>query len=260
MDDLRKYNSEGSQLRNLQYRILDILIEVDKICKRHHVRYWLAAGTLLGAVRHSGFIPWDDDIDIEIPREDYLKLVKYLEEELPDNMKLQTYKTDKYWLHLYAKVRDTNSYISEKTANREPRFQYKGVYIDIFPVESESRLFYWIGRILHGFLERSNLKYNRMYDWLSLGYFYLLKGLFSMFRIIDKVFASKKFYDVTYGVHFTNKHAKKYIYPLQQIIFEGHLFSAPQNPDGYLKELFHDYMRIPEEKNRRNHADKVELF
>lgn len=260
MEDLRKYNPEGSQLRNLQYRILDILIEVDKICRKHHIQYWLAAGTLLGAVRHGGFIPWDDDIDIEVPWSDYVRLVDYLQKELPDDMKVQTCDTDKYWLQTYAKVRDLNSHIVEKTIKSPSRYQYNGVYIDIFPVESESRLLYWTGRILHGYLDRSSLKNDSQYDWLIIGWFKALKGLFSVFRCIDKIFASKQYFDVTYGVHFTNRHAKQYIFPLQKITFENRQFLSPNNPDKYLKELFSDYMKIPEENNRKSHADYVELF
>ena len=74
--------------------MLDMVEEVDRICRKHHIKYFLIAGTLLGAIRHRGFIPWDDDIDIALFRDDYDKLERILPEELPSNMFMQTLATD----------------------------------------------------------------------------------------------------------------------------------------------------------------------
>lgn len=134
------YNPEGSALRNLQLRMLEILKSVDAICKKHNIPYWLSSGTLLGAVRHDGFIPWDDDIDIELLREDYLKLLDILPKELPEEYVLQTTDTDSGYVYLYAKVRDTNSYIEEKCVFNK-HFEYKGAFIDIFPLEPTYKIF-----------------------------------------------------------------------------------------------------------------------
>ena len=83
-EEFSKYNGEGTPLRMAQLRMLAILVEVDKICRKHNITYWLDYGTLLGAVRHKGFIPWDDDVDICVMRKDYDKLRKYLQQELPE--------------------------------------------------------------------------------------------------------------------------------------------------------------------------------
>lgn len=61
-----KYNPDGSLLRNAQLRMLEILIDFDRVCRKHDIKYWLSSGTLLGAVRHGGFIPWDDDLDVDL--------------------------------------------------------------------------------------------------------------------------------------------------------------------------------------------------
>ena len=82
----QRFNPDGSLLRRQQMRMLEILLEVDKICKKHHIEYWLSSGTLIGAIRHKGFIPWDDDIDINITRENYNKLKTCI---LRDDSKLQ---------------------------------------------------------------------------------------------------------------------------------------------------------------------------
>ena len=90
-----KYNPDGSILRQHQLKMLDILIIIDRICKKHGIKYWISDGTLLGAVRHGGFIPWDDDLDIQMMRKDFKHFIKIISEELPENLALQTHKTDK---------------------------------------------------------------------------------------------------------------------------------------------------------------------
>ena len=74
MEDLSYFNPEGSILRKHQMKMVDILCVIDKICKKHKINYWLSSGTLLGAVRHQGFIPWDDDLDIAMPIDDFEQL------------------------------------------------------------------------------------------------------------------------------------------------------------------------------------------
>src|SRR4028118_1460533 len=89
MEDLSHYNPEGSVLRRAQMRMVEILDGFDGICKKHNIDYWLVWGTLLGARRHGGFIPWDDDLDVAVLQSDYKKLLTILEKELPKNLKLQ---------------------------------------------------------------------------------------------------------------------------------------------------------------------------
>lgn len=108
---------------------IDLLLQFDKVCKKHGLRYWLAGGTLLGAIRHQGFIPWDDDIDVFMPRADYEKLMG-LASEFEEPYFLQTPFTDPGYFFGFLKLRNTNStYIS-------PMFVYQGIHqgipIDIF--------------------------------------------------------------------------------------------------------------------------------
>ena len=84
-----RFNPEGSDLRRMQHRMTEMLRVIDGICRRHGLRYWLCSGTLLGAVRHEGYIPWDDDLDIEMMRPDYDRLMEILPRELPKDMVLQ---------------------------------------------------------------------------------------------------------------------------------------------------------------------------
>src|SRR5690554_1871247 len=111
MEEFSKYNGEGTTLRKAQLRLLEMLIQVDRICKKHNIRYWLDGGWALGAVRHGGFIPWDDDVDIALLRDDYLKLISILPDELPDMYALQNRETEPKFHMLYSRIVDKNSFV-----------------------------------------------------------------------------------------------------------------------------------------------------
>ena len=99
-------------LRNAQLKMVEILEAIDNICQKHDIKYWLCYGTLLGAVRHKGFIPWDDDCDICMMREDYEKFSKYAN-ELPSNLFLQTNETDSNYSKKIIKIRMNNTKLVE---------------------------------------------------------------------------------------------------------------------------------------------------
>ena len=111
MEDFSRYNGEGTQLRKAQLRMLEILKAVDAICRKHQIDYWLDAGTLLGAVRHKGFIPWDDDIDIAIRREDYPRMREILQQELPENLVFVDWTTDKNFFDACGRVKMRSTHI-----------------------------------------------------------------------------------------------------------------------------------------------------
>ena len=120
-------------LREVQLRMLDILLEVKRLCNKHDIRYWLDFGTLLGAVRHAGFIPWDDDLDVCVLEDDFERFLRVCSEELPDWLVLQTEKTEKdsgMGAGL-VKIRDKNSlYIHDFDSFRSD--YSKGIFIDVF--------------------------------------------------------------------------------------------------------------------------------
>ena len=117
-----EYNPDGSILRRQQMKMLDILLHVDRVCKEHNINYWLSSGTLLGAVRHGGFIPWDDDLDIEMLREDFLRFKSVFKDT--ESYIIQTHENDLHYIMPYVKVRDTQSIIEEHSGGEN--FKYKG--------------------------------------------------------------------------------------------------------------------------------------
>lgn len=253
----QEYNPEGSELRRLQMRMLDILIAIDVICRRHNISYWIEGGTLLGAVRHGGFIPWDDDLDIALMRRDYIMLLKYLKEELPAPYKLQTHETDKNYYLGFAKVRDTNSEIKE-ISEYDEAYAYKGIYIDIFSVEPVYPFFSKISSYLT-YLVRSvaSHKCNAVSKSILLAFLFTLsKWVNTLFRLIGWI-KSPSFVACSYGTYFPWHCTEDVLFPLSEIDFENHRFKAPHQIDIYLRSVFGNYMELPEKSKRGKHIVHV---
>ena len=259
-----KYNPDGSELQTLQSGMLDILKVVARICDKHNLPYWISGGTLLGAIRHKGFIPWDDDIDIELMRDDYRKLLKVLPEELPENLYLQTPGEKGYRL-LFSKVRDRYSIVHNEEEDAA-QYKEKGYYIDIFP---EERTYEWLKNGVDFFYGRAFRRLKRGQPFLSLRYFYeysfslLLYPFGYSFASFARLLCSVTKPDNvlhSYGIGNSTNHHMSYMFPLSKVIFEGYEFSAPKDPDKYLTMQYGDYMKIPPEDKRETHFLKVEYL
>lgn len=256
-EDLSQYNAEGSELRKLQLKMLDILIIVTDICDKYNLPYWISGGTLLGAKRHGGFIPWDDDIDIELLRKDYKKLLKILPTELPEHLYLQTPKEKSYRLR-FSKVRDKNSTINSEEENMAS-YKYKGIFIDIF---SEEYSYKWLKNFVDFFYGRAFRRYKRGLPFSSFQYFYeysislFLLPIGHALKWIARgicTITSPKHVLHSYGIGNSTNHNGEYMFPLSCIQFEGKEFSAPKDVNLYLKTQYGDYMSIPPKENRPSH-------
>lgn len=259
MEDLSHYNPEGSTLRRAQLRMLEILKVVDAICEKHGIEYTLDGGTLLGAVRHGGFIPWDDDIDINVKREDLAKLRKILPRELPPHLVYQDYFTDPYYPTLIAKVREKDSYMYEEPCT--DRLKEKGIFIDIIPIEEipnlkwKAKLDYWYGHCLRGIHHYADTK-DTILSWIVFPFAWTLTVLTrftNRFRKIDQLAH-------VYGWRAYNGFLKKDYYPIKRMSFEGFQVCVPNNPDAVLTALFGDYMQIPPKEKRVVHSSKIEFY
>lgn len=261
VEDLREYNPEGSELRNLQSKMFEILETVTSIADKHQIPYWLSGGTLLGAARHGGFIPWDDDIDIELLLPDYNRLLKVLQKELPADLYLQTPK-DKGYRLLFSKVRDRNSIVFEEDDAMDS-YSEKGIYIDIFP---EERSYKHLKNIVDFFYGRSyrRLKRGKPFKSVSYLYEYSLSLLLYPIGIFFRKFA-RTICEITqpdnilhsYGIGNSTNHHASYMFPLSSIVFEGKTFSAPGNTHNYLTKQYGDYMQVPPKEKRATHFLKV---
>lgn len=129
-----KCNFEISEKRKQIWNIeLELLFKLDEVCKKYNLRYWLDSGTLLGAIRHHGFIPWDDDIDLVMPRCDYDKLVKISKQEFTEPYYFQIINNDPNYAGIHAKIRNTNTTAIFKSWLFTDVNQ--GIFIDIFPLD-----------------------------------------------------------------------------------------------------------------------------
>ena len=264
-EDLSKINEEGTAVRAIQLRLLTILMEFDKICRKHNIQYWLAAGTLLGAVRHNGFIPWDDDIDLSVEYKDLKKLRRVLNKELPSQFVLQDYSADKnYYLKSILKIRDKKSFAPYDFYKS---FKEQGLFIDIIPVEKIPSMKF--KRFVFNFNKQPYLRHKE----LSLkGKSNNIKGLllapFSSMLLNFAHWYSKNSTTKTYGYnylfwldhYFKVEYDENVLFPLKEIEFEGMKCFVPNDSVKYLTIRYGDFMRIPPVENRQVHSNNIEVY
>ena len=253
---------EPGILRKAQLIMLDMLIEFDVLCKKHQLQYWLDSGTLLGAVRHQGFIPWDDDIDLSMPVEDYNKFLKISGSELSNDIFFQTSKTDKNFKFDYIKLRSNKASIVEFHEKDKQVKYHQGVFVDIFPMltieNTEDNKNYY----------DNMLKEIRSVSSVSL---HTPDGKDDPIKRADLVSSLKQKHQgwendkakIIYGGEMPDVAAWfdiTEVLPLTTMEFEGHLFSAPNNPDHYLDAIYSfNYRQTPPEDKRIIHAHSIDF-
>lgn len=253
-----RFNPDGSPLRRQQLVMLDMVKELDRICRKYDFPYFLYGGTLLGAVRHNGFIPWDDDLDVGLMRKDYQRLMKVLPGELPPHIILQTNETDKNYFYFFAKLRDTRSFLDEGAYDR--CFKYRGIFIDIFPFDKLQlplqRLklqSYAYTLYRNGNGSESALRKIRALTWFNRHI------SFPILRCLSRLTGGKTLtYD--FGIPFHIVYDEKDIFPLATHEFEGIRLSVPGNSHHMLQSQFGDYMRLPNLDHVEHHVEKLEFF
>lgn len=250
----------ADNLRACQLKQLSILKEVDRICRKHKLSYWLDGGTLLGAMRHGGFIPWDDDIDIGMTLEDMQAFMKVAPSELPDTLFLQTPESDPTSKEPIVKIRDLNSIYIEAGDTFSVEYQ-KGLYVDIFPfIDYPTVPRPWAKKLCKGIsVSYSILHAQHYYSLRSFAEFFyfgmkyaLFKGIWAMLCLVRPkgTYLSNILINNGYGI----MHRKDSVFPLSTITFEGKDFPAPGNVDAYLKDLYKNYMDIPPKEKQIVHA------
>ena len=248
---------------------LELLNEFVRICDKNKLTYFLVGGSLLGAVRHSGFIPWDDDIDVGMPRKDYDKFLKIVTKELKDDYFIRSVETNKDYYLPFAKIMKKNTLFVEEAKNNDNPETYgdKGIFIDIFPFEN-------VKKFGLGYKTRFALSYAIMDTiFYKLGSCELkdtkykpLTILFSIFskRRLTKIFHhivtkckddnSKYISVIGAGYGFRKEFMERSnVLPVKKITFENKKYNGMNNNDAYLSSLYGDYMKLPPKEKRINH-------
>jgi lipopolysaccharide cholinephosphotransferase len=251
-------------LREAQMVMFEILKEIDRICKKHQIRYWLDAGTLLGAVRHQGFIPWDDDLDIGMLREDYEKFLKVAPRELTDPYFLQTKENDPFPGSTYmSKVLYIHSFYWERWFKKNESFQ-QCLFVDIFPFDRYPSRRFLLFMELRNLLAKKKISYPRNSPgnlwWRFILLLTKVTFIFSLMKfskyLVDRnrsnLLNKPGYQYVSYSpmAPWKEPYLLSEIMELTTVTFEGQLFPAPGDWDHYLTKQHGDYMQLPPEGAR----------
>lgn len=257
---------DENQLRELQMVELELLKEFDRVCRKHNIRYSITGGTLLGAVRHGGFIPWDDDADISMLRSEYEKFIAVCDQELDSSrFYFQDIDRTKGYRWGYGKLRRKDSVFLREHQEHMPYEQ--GIFIDIFPRDGVpdsvimERLHHFRCFIIRKFL------------WSEVGRFAdkkrFMRCLYSVMRVISKPWIYRAYHRL---VEDSNKHTTKRVraltFPIphkgkgylrkwyesyEDIEFEGYPLMVESGYRDWLTYEFHDYMKLPPVEKRKCH-------
>ena len=264
--------STNEQIEGMKQIQVEILREFVSVCQRLQLRYYLIAGTLLGAVRHRGFIPWDDDIDVAMPRTDYEVFVQKGQALLPDGYFIQTNQTDPEYVNCFAKIRNSNTTFLETTA-RKMKINH-GVFIDVFPLD------YYPDNVKdQKKLNRKKVMYERR---IGLKYYYNEKPTLKSFlrRLVlitlypscknvirkrDKLYRTvpESSMLINYGGAWGAREITPKVWYGEgtNLVFEGLTVCAPCQYEKWLTQIYGDYMQLPPVEKRVTHhyTDVIDL-
>ena len=267
---------EPELLDRLHARHLEALLEIDRICRKHGIPYYIIAGTLLGAARHKGFIPWDDDLDIGLLRPDYEKLLRILPQEMDSRYFLQCNTTDPEYHLPFAKVRINGTKFVEY-ASQDCAIHH-GIYVDLFPFDNVPASGF--GRKCHALicrllfvcaLARGKFRFPAG-SQKSHAAFKVLRMLLKPFRLgfilrlMDNAMRMVKNADSEYIVNIGGAYGyrresvrRDYFRETADLPFEGHAIQSPAHWHEYLTDFYGDYMTPPPEDKRYNRHSAVEV-
>lgn len=267
------------ELHDLQVEELNILRECLKLIDKYQLRYFILGGTFLGAIRHKGFIPWDDDIDIGLPRPDYEKFVQICKNELPENLKIISFKEDDEYKKYFVKVINKDiTFIREDTVEHRKI----NLWIDVFPIDGmpDNVLI----RFIHSFrllyarlmLQYSNFKHGvnikkkrPFYETVLIKLGYVVSKILKLdtkkqLCKIDRLLTRYDYEKSKYVVNFMGAYKFKEMFPktyydhVAKYPFEDLELCGAGEYHEVLTQMYGDYMTPPKEEHRISHSVRIE--
>ncbi len=259
---------------------LDIVKEVIEICRKHGFTYYMLGGTMLGAIRHKGFIPWDDDIDLGIPRKDYDRFLEVAPSELSAHLKLVNYHTDPNYHYYITRILDTETKVIEERIENYNKYTHAS--IDIFPIDGTPnnavlRKIYFFRVMYHRALmslcykdsidrKRPRGKAERIFLWIMERIpVEKLTTPYKQKEKIDKLLKKQKLEGSKYIGNIMGAYRTKEIVPAEyygkgkMYDFENIQLRGMDMYDEYLKYTYGDYMSLPPEEKRKTHFKIIEI-
>lgn len=258
---------------------LDILEQIDRICRKYKLEYFGIGGTALGTVRHAGFIPWDDDIDIAMPRKDYEIFLSVAENELAGGYHVQNFKEEPESPFYFTKLRKNNTRFVEYYLKDYK--MHHGIFVDIFPFDNipdkewMAAIHFKLARFLFHIYLCKSLKtvYSEKENGAARDYRYFVrrvvhwlltpfpkKWLFCMLDAWVRLFNGRETKRMGYVVAKKLRVARNILYPIQFLQFEKMQMPLPKDSDAYLKAQYGNYMVLPPASKRKGHLPYLVEF
>lgn len=266
-------------IEEIQKMLLDVMEDVAFVCKKYQLTYTLCGGSALGAIRHKGYIPWDEDLDLCMPRKDYDQFEEKFLQEFSEKYWIQNVKTSKKYDLSFMKIRVKGTRFMELF---DPEEEKAGLFIDIFPLENTYDSAF--KRRIHGTISEALLficscvrirsKKDKILQYLgndglgkvvriktAIGGFFSFFSLHKWLMITEKFLARNKDENSKYvmipsgrGHYFGEIYTRESFFPAKEIQFEDRVFMIQNNPDEYLTTMYGNYMVIPPEDKRERHS------